>query len=376
MKNKQLALLLGILLCYLSPALRAQGIYTVNSSNLSATVNDIFATHGTMIDQSYQNVYDFLNNLLLGASSSCPPPSPAIQNMDTNTITFSWPTVPSANLYHLSYLKLNQLSAPNTAAFSTNATQMTITIPNGLTLFAFQSACLSGIKGSVKVIIVDKPAFILPGLNQCNCEVQINEQFAVFSDEGTGLSLGYTHAGELGVYKGSIEYISGQISQFIIGVEYTGEGLHIYSAPNCMLNVDNNSSLMYSIDPTTEEVLATLSFPYGFYLQPVAGNAGVIRISECVSMVGRVKENLSPTTLSVTPNPASEIILIQVPIIPESADLYLLDTHGRTLRSKKLSPSPNTSSLQLNIADLNPGVYHILLETHQEKQQSRFIKIE
>jgi hypothetical protein len=95
---------------------------------------------------------------------------------------------------------------------------------------------------------------------------------------------------------------------------------------------------------------------------------GSFRYSPLVS----VKLNVGPA-FQVFPNPASNVLYVQVNEVKENALLQIFDLSGRKIKEQKLTASGAVST-SINIAELARGNYQLHLINGGEKQVKQFVK--
>jgi len=78
-------------------------------------------------------------------------------------------------------------------------------------------------------------------------------------------------------------------------------------------------------------------------------------------IITTVQDNLEPVVkVSLFPNPADDILNIQFdPPADGEMDLLLIDMQGRTVKTDKIGAP--TSDKQINLQDIQPGIYFIKL---------------
>ncbi len=90
------------------------------------------------------------------------------------------------------------------------------------------------------------------------------------------------------------------------------------------------------------------------------------------SKVVAVKTN-GNTSLQIFPNPANDILYVQINGINETATLQITDAIGRKFKEEKIALNGSTS-FSVDIKDLAKGVYHLLLRSSTGMQQGKFVK--
>lgn len=123
---------------------------------------------------------------------------------------------------------------------------------------------------------------------------------------------------------------------------------------------------------------ATISYSYKD-LQPIKGN-NFYRL-KMVDKDGKftysniivIKLNDKDKAFLVFPNPAKDILFVQANGNNEAASIMVIDVAGRKLKEKKINLNGN-SSFSINIKDLPPGVYNILLKGKNNNDHQKFVK--
>ena len=90
------------------------------------------------------------------------------------------------------------------------------------------------------------------------------------------------------------------------------------------------------------------------------------------SKVVAVKMN-GKNPLQVFPNPAKNILYVQVNGINEVATIQIIDAVGRKLKEEKITLNAS-SSFSIDIEDLAKGIYHLLLRSSSGIQHQKFVK--
>jgi hypothetical protein len=82
----------------------------------------------------------------------------------------------------------------------------------------------------------------------------------------------------------------------------------------------------------------------------------------------------SKNSLQIFPNPAEDILYVQLNGRNETATLQITDALGRRLNEEKISLNGSTS-FSVDIKDLPKGVYHLLLRSSTGLYQHKFLKL-
>ena len=94
--------------------------------------------------------------------------------------------------------------------------------------------------------------------------------------------------------------------------------------------------------------------------------------SSTYSKVVAVKMN-SKNIVQVFPNPAHDVLFVQVNGINQDVSIQITDGVGRKLREEKITLNSNTS-FSIDIRDLPKGIYYLLLKGPSENHQIKFVK--
>ena len=166
----------------------------------------------------------------------------------------------------------------------------------------------------------------------------------------------------LGLYIEDFEYVSGSgdldeyNGRYCVTPEYP-TGTYAY-----FLNTDANG------DPVYPNLMAEKY--YGKYLPvnigPNGGDASGIYNSTCLEpTVNTIQENYTAAEIFVYPNPASNKITIDAPVMPEKINIY--STEGKLVQT-----ASNTSTL--DIYHLDKGVYIVEVFLNNFTIQKKFIR--
>ncbi len=79
------------------------------------------------------------------------------------------------------------------------------------------------------------------------------------------------------------------------------------------------------------------------------------------------------TTLQIFPNPAKDILNVQVIGSNESATIQIIDRTGRKVREGKITLNGNTT-FPVDINNLPKGTYTLLLKNKSLNEQKKFVK--
>jgi hypothetical protein len=78
-------------------------------------------------------------------------------------------------------------------------------------------------------------------------------------------------------------------------------------------------------------------------------------------------------SLQIFPNPAKDILHVQVTGSNENALLQIIDATGRKVKEQKISIDGATS-VSVDITDLSKGMYHLLFKTNLKTEHQKFVK--
>lgn len=93
------------------------------------------------------------------------------------------------------------------------------------------------------------------------------------------------------------------------------------------------------------------------------------------SRVVAIRNNNASLELQLFPNPATDVLQVQVPSTRrEEASLLITDAAGKILLRKAIQISEGHNSISLPVAQLPKGLYFITVDNKEEKQTKSFIK--
>ncbi|PLX19513.1 MAG: hypothetical protein C0599_10790, partial [Salinivirgaceae bacterium] len=79
-------------------------------------------------------------------------------------------------------------------------------------------------------------------------------------------------------------------------------------------------------------------------------------------------------SLKVYPNPVNDRLIINSSNLNSEADLMVFDMSGKTIMNRKIQQWD--SQIELNVSNLNAGVYTIQIVNGQQILTNKFIKLE
>ena len=89
-------------------------------------------------------------------------------------------------------------------------------------------------------------------------------------------------------------------------------------------------------------------------------------------------EKVTPLRWSVFPNPTSDWLHVSLHMDPHRNTtpvlLSLWDLTGRRLKEQSIRPGEGPSQLRMDLSDLSPGVYLLLVETEQGRLSKKILK--
>lgn len=104
----------------------------------------------------------------------------------------------------------------------------------------------------------------------------------------------------------------------------------------------------------------------GNYSVEITTSYGCVVDSEVISVVDRVSEWDSIISLSIFPNPATDKLIIESPLLKEPTLVRVLSLNGQVVIVESINPS-SSGEIELNISHLSPGAYVISLENKAGK---------
>lgn len=91
------------------------------------------------------------------------------------------------------------------------------------------------------------------------------------------------------------------------------------------------------------------------------------------SKIVAIKMDGKTITLQIAPNPAKNILNVQVNGGNENATLQIIDITGRKVKEEKINLNGNTS-VSIDINNLQKGTYNLVLKSKTKNEQKKFIK--
>jgi hypothetical protein len=88
-----------------------------------------------------------------------------------------------------------------------------------------------------------------------------------------------------------------------------------------------------------------------------------------------IETNESASGFIIYPNPAHDVLNIQINRKIGFNMLTVYDASGRLVHNEKLSSSQGQQAVQLPLNDLNPGIYQVLLEGNSRRSTAKFTKL-
>ncbi len=92
-----------------------------------------------------------------------------------------------------------------------------------------------------------------------------------------------------------------------------------------------------------------------------------------VATVG-IETTESASGFIVYPNPAKDVLNIQINRKIGFTSLTVFDASGRIVHKEKLSSAPGQQAIQLPLNELNPGIYQVILEGNNSRSTAKFTK--
>jgi hypothetical protein len=88
-------------------------------------------------------------------------------------------------------------------------------------------------------------------------------------------------------------------------------------------------------------------------------------------------ENISAlSSLTLSPNPTSNILAVNTYLIEAKEMTYsVVDINGRIIQKSTFSANIGENNLQIDVAMLDNGVYHLVLQSKEEIITKRFVKL-
>lgn len=148
---------------------------------------------------------------------------------------------------------------------------------------------------------------------------------------------------------------------YLVYFEYNGSNLMLVSVDK-PINYNNVTTIGVNI---VTDTWALGGLPNGFL--------AILRLH--IADIGTSTQNvLNPTAFSITPNPASEILYVDIDLekISENTMITILDVNGKVVQRERLK-NIQQKILQYNIAQLSVGIYFINIQTEYGSRTEKLI---
>lgn len=129
--------------------------------------------------------------------------------------------------------------------------------------------------------------------------------------------------------------------------------------------------------PNWSETVLNLAATYNnatvrFGIQCVTADAYMFMVDDFkVTTTGLSNTQFSATAFSAYPNPANNVVTISNSANALVSNVAITDVNGRTVKTFKVD---NVSQIELNVADLNSGIYFMNITTDAGSVVKKFIK--
>ena len=154
-----------------------------------------------------------------------------------------------------------------------------------------------------------------------------------------------------------------EINTSFYAIERSIDG-NIYSEI-AQVNAGGNSSSIKNYSYTDQQPLQGTNF----YRLKMIDKDGKFTYSKVVA----IKMDSKNIILQIFPNPATNILHIQVNGINENAILQIVDVTGRKIKQEKISLKGNTS-FSVEITNLPKGTYNVWLKGTTINEKKKFVK--
>jgi hypothetical protein len=131
------------------------------------------------------------------------------------------------------------------------------------------------------------------------------------------------------------------------------------------INASGNSSTTKNYSYTDQQPLQGINF----YRLKMIDLDGKFTYSKTVT----VKMEGSNTTLQLFPNPAKNILNVQINAGNEKATIQIIDMSGRKVKEEKITLN-GTTTVSVDINNLPKGTYNLLLKGSSINEQKKFVK--
>lgn len=108
-----------------------------------------------------------------------------------------------------------------------------------------------------------------------------------------------------------------------------------------------------------------------FYRLKMVDKDGAFTYSRVVA----VKSDVSMLTVSLFPNPATDVLQVQVPgSVEKQAKIIITDMAGRQLSTQLIKIRSGMNTISIPVFQLVPGAYYLVIEDDNGRQAKQFIK--
>jgi hypothetical protein len=156
--------------------------------------------------------------------------------------------------------------------------------------------------------------------------------------------------------------------------------LEICNGNNVLLEVPSNSDFNYQWILNGDSIVNATSANYtaavaGTYCLGVTNSSGCWDISDSIVVTNCVGfETLSSSDIALYPNPASQLLTMEIPSNHRISSIEILDMQGRTIHVQAYNSS--NGKYQVPISEISNGIYFISINTDQGYITKRFVKSE
>ena len=113
----------------------------------------------------------------------------------------------------------------------------------------------------------------------------------------------------------------------------------------------------------------------GIYCLVVSNSSGCRDTSNCMVVTNCVGfETLSSSDIALYPNPASQLLTMEIPSNHRIGSIEILDLQGRIIFSQAYNSS--NGKHQIPVSEISNGIYFISINTDQGNITKRFVKSE
>lgn len=386
------------------PQIQAQPIFSLDETNIDATVQQIFDLYENQIGLSYNEVFDRLKTLVLGADpSQCTAPTPEVESVVPGAITLKWDKIdPTPQHYEAYYLDLNSGAE---GIKETGETQITYQGLTGLNLFAFASVCGSSFAGDdnsmsgQSIIIVDVEIMFPTPPEGENCDCLRPKPIPIYSGPATnGYSTSISWPSQCTNSKYRL-YVDGDLlgNPYYSDITFIhGQGTSIpviYLLPWCDNNALSSSSGpvyagsggFYNASFSTSSLTITL-LPSALYVNDMTlevcacSRASISSTGEGFSLSEQIDNTPKGTlsqNLNVFPNPGSGNIQLAFGLsVASDLTIEAFDLFGKHMKTVYQQNQLNSGQYQVEVdTDSWPsGVYTFRLSTEVKSQVALFSK--